>query len=109
MLKRAAIIGLALVGLACVAVELFAPRYVTSPRETRERILQQDLFTMRQILDQYTLHHHRRPQSLDDLVYAGYFRQMPLDPFTGRSDTWVLEWSDDPKTPGIIGIHSGHR
>jgi hypothetical protein len=28
---------------------------------------------------------------------------------TSRNDTWVLERSDDPKTPGIIGIHSGHR
>ena len=108
-MKRATITALAVVALVLFAIELFAPGYVTSPRKTRERILQQDLFTIRQILDQYTLDHHRHPQSLDDLVSAGYFRQMPVDPFTGRSDTWVLEWSDDPKTPGIIGIHSGPR
>lgn len=100
---------LCLSGFVLLAAAIFLPCYVTSPRETRTRILQQDLFSMRQILDQYTLDHHRRPQSLDDLVAAGYFRQMPVDPMSGRSDTWVLEWSEDPRTPGIIGIHSGHR
>lgn len=64
---------------------------------------------MRQLLNQYTLDHHRHPQSLDDLVTAGYLRKIPVDPMTRRSNTWVLEWSDDPKTPGIIGIHGGHR
>jgi hypothetical protein len=30
---------------------------------------------------------------------------------TGRNDTWVVEWSNDPKMPGIVGIRSGagHR
>ena len=95
---------LSLVGFVLLAAALFFPCYVTSPRETHARILQQDLFIMREIISQYTLEHHRCPQSLDDLVAAGYLKQMPVDPMTGRSDTWVLEWSDDPNTPGIIGI-----
>ena len=88
---------------------MFVPNYVTSPREAREGTQRQDLFTLRQILDQYTLDHHEHPQSLDDLVVTGYLRHIPVDPMTGRSDTWVLEWSDDPKMPGIVGIHSGYR
>jgi len=106
MRMKAALIALALVGLTWLGVEMFVPSYVTSPREARERILRQDLFTMNQILSQYTLDNHKHPQSLDDLVAAGYLKQMPTDPMTGRNDTWVLEWSDDPKTPGIIGIRS---
>ena len=104
MWRKAAPIALSLVGLAWLGAEMFIPRYVTSPREARERVLQQDLFTMRQILSQYTLDNHKRPQSLDDLVAAGYLKQVPVDPITGRNDTWVLEWSRDPKTPGIIDI-----
>ena len=107
MWKKAALIALALLGLTFLAVEVFAPRYVTSPREARERVLRQDLFTMRQILSQYDLDHHKHPQSLEDLVAAGYFKHVPTDPVTRRNDTWVLEWSDDPKTPGITGIRSG--
>jgi general secretion pathway protein G len=100
---------LSLAGFVLLAAAIFLPCYVTRPRESRERVLQQDLFTMRQILDQYTLDNHRHPQSLGDLVTAGYLRQIPVDPMTGRSDTWVLEWSDDSKMPGIVGIHGGHR
>jgi len=109
MSKKTLLIMLSLIGFVLIVAAILLPCYVTSPRESRERILQQDLFTMRQILDQYTVDNHRHPQSLDDLVAAGYLRQIPVDPMTGRSDTWVLEWSDDAKTPGIIGIHTGHR
>ena len=109
MWKRVTITVIALVSLAWFAVETFVPHCAMSPRESRERVLQQDLFTMRQMLDQYTLDNHRHPQSLGDLVTAGYLRLIPVDPMTGRSDTWVLERSDNPNMPGIIGIHGGHR
>ncbi|HZS99259.1 MAG TPA: hypothetical protein VFA40_20915 [Terriglobales bacterium] len=109
MWKKGTLIALALFGLAWLAAKVFVPNYVTSPRENRERTLRQDLFTMNQILNQYTLENHKNPQSLDDLVAGGYLKKIPTDPSSGRSDTWVLEWSDDPKSPGIIGIHGGHR
>jgi general secretion pathway protein G len=64
---------------------------------------------MRSIIGQYTLDHHRRPQSLDDLVTSGYLKEVAPDPMSGRKDTWVLEWSDDPKSPGIIGTHSSRK
>jgi hypothetical protein len=37
---------------------------------------------------------------------AGYIKKIPPDPVSGRTDTSVSEWSDDPKTPGIVGVHS---
>ena len=55
MWKKAALITLSLIGLAWLGAEVFVPSYLTSPRVARERVLQQDLFTMRQILSQYTL------------------------------------------------------
>jgi len=96
--------ALALVG---TLVWLFVPSYVTTPRQARELYLQRDLNTMRAIISQYTLDLQRRPQSLNDLVTAGYIRQTPIDPMTRRNDTWVLEWSDDPTMPGIVNIRSG--
>jgi len=107
MWKKILLTALPLVGLAWLGVEMFVPSYVTSPRESRERVLRQDLFTMNSILSQYTLDNHKRPQSLDDLVAAGYLKQVPTDPMTERNDTWILEWSDDPIAPGIIRIRSG--
>ncbi len=92
---------------AVALASLFVPSYVTSPRQTREFTLQQNLHVMRAILNQYTLDLRRRPQSLDDLVKTGYIRQIPADPTTKRNDTWVLERSDDPRMPGIVNIRSG--
>ena len=105
MSKKAVFIGLGLLGIGLLVSTL--PTYVTSPRESRARVLAADVATMRAIFSQYTLDHQKRPQSLDELVNAGYIKKIPPDPMTGRTDTWVLEWSDDPKTPGIMGIRSG--
>jgi general secretion pathway protein G len=77
-----------------------------SPSQVRERVVRQDLFSMNAMIAQYTLEKHRRPQSLNDLVVAGYIRKVPTDPVTGRVGTWVLEWSDDPIMPGIKGVRA---
>ena len=82
------------------------PQLRDSPHESRARVLAADMVTMRAIFGQYTLDHQKHPQSLDELVTAGYIKKIPPDPTSGRTDTWVLERSDDPKTPGIVGVHS---
>jgi len=73
----------------------------------RELTVRQDLLTMRAIVSQFTLDKHKRPNSLDDLVVAGYLKQIPTDPMTGRNNTWVLKCSNDPATPGIEDIETG--
>ena len=106
MWKKAILVGLGLLGLVLLVSEVILPSYVDSPREMRVRVLATDVATMRAIVGQYTLDIGKRPQSLDELVKAGYIKEIPPDPLSGRTDTWVLEWSADPKTPGIVGIHS---
>jgi general secretion pathway protein G len=86
----------------------FVPSYVTSPRETRERVLLQDLFTMRAIISQYTLDKQKRLHSLDDLVAAGYLKEVPVDPLTGRKDTWVVKCSGNGSEAGFVDIDSGY-
>ena len=106
MWKKAVLVGLGFLGLGLLASKIIFPSYVTSSRESRARVLAADVATMRAIFSQYTLDHQKRPQSLDEAVKTGYIKKIPPDPMSGRTDTWVLERSDDPKTPGIIGIHS---
>ncbi len=70
------------------------------------------LFTLRSVISQFTLDKQRAPQSLDDIVQAGYIKQVPNDPFTNRNDTWQLEQEDvllavDQQQPGITDVHSG--
>jgi len=87
--------------LALVACEHY------SPMKAKEKVLRQDLVVLRSALNLYTTDHDRRPQAMNDIVTGGYLRRIPIDPITGRSDTWVFDWSHDPKGPGIVDIHSG--
>lgn len=88
------------------------PSYINSVRSAREATLKADLYTMRRAIDSYTVDKQKAPQSLDDLVQAGYLKTMPVDPFTHRSDTWVPVQSEmlsgiDQTDPGIDDVHSG--
>jgi general secretion pathway protein G len=73
----------------------------------REAALRNDLFKMRTLIDQYAVDRGSRPKSLDDLVRAGYLRELPEDPFTGQRD-WVVVVGDDPNLfedrDGIIDV-----
>ena len=95
-----------------ILITIAIPIYNQSILRARESVLRQDLFTMRQVIDQYTLDKQKAPQSLEDLVSAGYIKVIPNDPFTGRNDTWQTVQEDttlDPSVtePGITDVHSG--
>jgi general secretion pathway protein G len=80
-----------------------------SPSKSRERVLRSNLQTLRSVIDQYSIDLHKRPQSLDELVAAGYLRVIPTDPMTKRNDSWALDWSNGAKNPGIVNIHSSSQ
>jgi general secretion pathway protein G len=93
-----------------ILATLGAGRYEQSVNRAKEAALKQDLFVMRQAIEQFTLDKEAAPSSLDDLVTAGYLRQIPTDPITRRQD-WNVETSDfllDPQqtTTGITDVHS---
>lgn len=96
-----------------ILLSIAAPMYKTSLIRSREAVLRDDLFTLRSVIDQYTLDKQEAPQSLSDLVDAGYLRELPVDPFTGSSDTWEEEYEDTTlmlptqTSPGIVDVHSG--
>ncbi len=87
-----------------------ATRYERSILRAREATLKQDLFVMRNAIQQYTLDKMAGPTSLEDLVDKKYLSSVPTDPIT-RTKDWQTE-SDpvllDPlqTSPGITGVHS---
>lgn len=97
--------------LASIAV----PAYMGIIKHSREVVLKEDLHTLRNAIDQYTYDKQKAPQSLDDLVQAGYVKVMPIDPMTQRSDTWIAGQSqnytsiDESESGGINDIHSGSQ
>ncbi len=100
------------ISIILILVSIAAPIYTSSIQHAREAVLKDDLFTMRSVISQYTLDKQRAPQSLDDLVQAGYLKQIPVDPFTNARDTWTVDQEDvllsvDQQQPGITDVHSG--
>src|SRR5690242_17374117 len=100
------------ISMILILVSVAVPLYTQSILRARESVLRQDLFTLRSVISQFTLDKQRAPQTLDDLVQAGYIKQIPIDPFTSKNDTWQLEQEDvllavDQQQPGITDVHSG--
>ena len=46
--------------------------------------MREDLFRLRALIRQYSVEQGAAPDLLDDLVYAGYIREIPKDPVTGE-------------------------
>lgn len=95
-----------------ILLAIAAPSFISAIRTAREAALREDLHTMRDAIEQYTEDKQAAPQSLDDLVQAGYLKKLPIDPMTRRADTWVPDQSDsyssiDQSQPGIDDVHSG--
>ncbi len=96
--------------LSAIAV----PAYLQSVRKAKEAVLREDLQTMRKAIDSYTVDKAKAPQSLSDLVDAGYLKSMPIDPMTRSTDSWVPAQSDtlsttDQTDGGIDDVHSGSQ
>jgi general secretion pathway protein G len=103
MIVMSLIVVLAAVGLTT---------YQNSQTRAREAVLSEDLFRMRDAIDQYFADKNKYPASLDALVTEKYMRAIPVDPFTGSADTWQTTLSEgDPANPsaepGIFDVKSG--
>jgi len=100
------------VSIILILISMAAPIYRSAVIRAREAVLRDNLFTMRQLIDEYTLDKQKAPQSLEDLVSGGYIRKVPRDPFTGSDTTWQTVMEDslqavDQTAPGIIDVKSG--
>jgi general secretion pathway protein G len=98
------------ISIIMILVAVAVPIYNQSIIRSREAVLRQDLFTLRSVISQYTLDKQKAPQSLDDIIQAGYLRQLPNDPMTGQAN-WEVVQEDvllavDQQDPGISDVHS---
>ena len=98
------------ISIMLILIAIAVPAYQNSVVRAREAVLRQNLFTLRSLIQQYTLDKQKAPQSLDDLVSAGYMKQIPKDPTTNAAD-WTVDQDDsisspDQQDPGINDVHS---
>ena len=103
MIVMSLIVILASIGLAV---------YTNSITRAKESVLKEDLFRMRDAIDQYYSDKGEYPTSLQDLVSQKYLRSIPVDPFTNSADTWrEVPAEPDPANPvaqpGVYDVRSG--
>jgi general secretion pathway protein G len=103
---------LIVVSLIVVLATMGIATYRNSVQRGREAVLKEDLFRMRDAIDQHYADKSKYPTSLEDLVSAGYLRSVPVDPITQSATTWqTVEAEPDPTKPtaepGIYNVKSG--
>jgi general secretion pathway protein G len=99
------------ISLILILVSISIPAYNQSILRAKESVLKQNLFQLRSLISQYTLDKQKAPQALEDLVSAGYLKQIPIDPMTGQTNWEVVQEEDtimsvDQQDPGISDVHS---
>jgi general secretion pathway protein G len=95
-----------------VLLSIAVPIYQKSVVRAKESVLKNNLFTLRTVIDEYTVDKQKAPESLQTLVTDGYLRQIPQDPMTGSDQTWRVIMEDTPvggtnSTPGVFDVKSG--
>src|ERR1700756_4541994 len=98
------------VAIMAILLAIAVPVYRIHLLHAHEAVLKQDLYSMRQGIDQYTQDKNKAPQALSDLVEAGYLHAIPKDPFTDSTETWQTVQEDvlqslDQTQPGITDVH----
>ncbi len=98
------------ISIIIILMAVAIPNYNRTVIQSRESVLRSNLSTLRSVISQYTLDKQKAPQSLDDLVQAGYLRQIPVDPMT-KETNWEVVQEDvmmavDQQEPGITDVHS---
>lgn len=103
---------LVVVTLVVLLASVGMVQYANSVQRAREAVLKEDLFRMRDAIDQYHADKNKYPQSLQELVSEKYLREVPIDPMTQSADTWqTIPAEPDPNNPsadlGVFDIRSG--
>ena len=91
--------------IAGILLTLAEPSFSNTIHKAREASLKQNLFTMRDVIDQYRADTGKYPPALADLKSTGYLKRIPFDPFTKSDGTW--QEIPDQAEGGVFDVHSG--
>lgn len=98
------------IAIISILLSIAVPSYRASIQRAMDASMKQNLFSMRQVIQEFTLDKQRAPQSLDELSQSGYLKDIPVDPCTKQKD-WRVDQEDvllavDQSQPGITDVHS---
>jgi general secretion pathway protein G len=92
-----------------ILITIAQPSLKQSIVRAREAVLKEDLFQMREAIDQYYADNGKYPPALNDLINPqerskSYLREIPKDPFTGAAD-WITVAAEGEDS-GVFDVHS---
>jgi general secretion pathway protein G len=98
------------IAIISILLSMAVANYRQSIQAARDASMKQNLFTLRHVIQEFTLDKQRAPQSLDELIQANYLKEIPTDPCTKQKD-WRVDEEDtllavDQNQPGITDVHS---
>jgi general secretion pathway protein G len=99
-----------LVVMAIVAtlLTIAVPRYFMSVDRSREAVLKENLFQMRDAIGKYHADKGKYPDSLQALATEQYLRKVPIDPVTQSETTWVVvPIPGTVELAGVFDVRSG--
>jgi len=90
--------------LVVILASIGMVQYRNSITRAKEAALKENLYRMRDAMDQFYADKNKWPADLSELVSEGYIREVPKDPITDSKDTWQTEAAEpDPNSPGAAG------
>ena len=106
---------LIVVALIGIVASIALPSYRNATRKAKEAVLREDLWVLRDLIDQYHTDRGKYPETLAALAEAGYVKLVPMDPMTSSRETWITETEppgeDAPEEEevdlGITDVRSG--
>lgn len=108
MIRRGFTLIELLVVMAIIAMllTLASPRYFSHIDKAKEDVLREDLYLMRDAIDKHYIDRGRYPDQLEDLVTYKYLRAVPVDPYTGSRNTWVVVAVTDDSAGTVFNVKS---
>ncbi len=103
---------LVVITLVTVLATIGLSSYGNAITRSREAVLKENLFRMRDAIDQHYADKAQYPPDLQSLASEGYLRDIPEDPFTRSADTWQAipaepDLNDTMAEPGVFDVKSG--
>ena len=103
---------LIVMALIIILASVSMTQYRNTVTRAEEAALKENLFRLRDAMDQFYADKQKWPSDLSELVSEGYIREIPTDPITKSKDTWQTKTAEpDGNNPassvGIDNVFSG--
>jgi general secretion pathway protein G len=98
---------LAVFTIIAILLTIAVPRYFSAVDKSRETVLKENLYQLRDAIRQYYADKGKYPETLEALAAEKYLRKVPMDPITESVQTWVAVPPEDPQKGGVYDVKSG--